>query len=126
MINPYESLCSYDPRHPNHAWLKDCYEKGEVPTKGPDCACDNCFYGRTSLAEEIIRLREGPPRDLAQIADQALSHLASAAASSMDTTEAKSIIRRALSVVACAEACKPGDNPPAATPASSVANTQSP
>ena len=40
------SLCYYDPRNPDYD-----AENGE---KVKDCACDNCFYGRTKLAEHIL------------------------------------------------------------------------
>jgi hypothetical protein len=30
---------------------------GEVEGKPKNCYCDNCFYGKTELAEEILRLR---------------------------------------------------------------------
>lgn len=41
-----QRLCAYDSRNP------DYLDEGK---KDP-CYCDNCFYGRTALAEEIIRL----------------------------------------------------------------------
>lgn len=51
------NLCCYDPRNPNNSlWAyEDSEEKPEA--NRPDCACDNCFYGRTKLALEILRLR---------------------------------------------------------------------
>jgi len=56
------NLCYYDLRNPNgvkHV-MKFSYEEEEIATFGrhakPDCACDNCFYGRTELAEHIIKL----------------------------------------------------------------------
>ena len=44
--NVLENLCMYDDRNPN--------SNGE-DNDGP-CFCDNCFYGRTELAEEILYL----------------------------------------------------------------------
>lgn len=43
-------LCSYDPRDPNN--VIDPEEPEYEPEK---CSCDNCFYGRTELALEVIR-----------------------------------------------------------------------
>lgn len=31
--------------------------KARVEELKKDCACDNCFYGRRQLAEELLRLR---------------------------------------------------------------------
>ena len=45
------SLCYYDSRNPYG-------RRSEEEIKPEDCHCDNCFYGRTELAEEILRLRE--------------------------------------------------------------------
>ena len=46
------SLCTHDPRNP------DRDPHGELNLKPEDCYCDNCFYGRTALAEELLRLRK--------------------------------------------------------------------
>ena len=43
-----ESLCIYDKRNP------DWDEEG---TKKENCYCDNCFHGKTELAEEILKLK---------------------------------------------------------------------
>ena len=57
-------LCSYDKRNPNCTaddeeiedhkiqLLKDSKKLGYDKT----CSCDNCFYGRTRLAEHILYL----------------------------------------------------------------------
>lgn len=45
-----ENLCYYDKRNPDY--LED------VDKPKGRCYCDNCFHGRTPLAEEILRLRE--------------------------------------------------------------------
>lgn len=44
-------LCYYDDRNPNNV-LDDVDDRKYKK----DCACDNCFYGRTELAEQIIKL----------------------------------------------------------------------
>lgn len=41
------NLCYYDGRNPD-------YIEGE---KKEECYCDNCFYGRTQLAEELLKLK---------------------------------------------------------------------
>jgi hypothetical protein len=53
----YIYLCSYDPRNPDGI-LDILLELDEDFVAPEDCSCDNCFYGRTDLAKEIIRLRE--------------------------------------------------------------------
>lgn len=46
------NLCSYDLRNPNC-----CFTEEEIKEYKPiNCSCDNCFYGRTELAIEILRL----------------------------------------------------------------------
>lgn len=52
------NLCYYDKRNPdNDLEYLEMSEK-EIEDKKKDCHCDNCFYGRTELAEEILRLKE--------------------------------------------------------------------
>ena len=48
--NVLENLCRYDSRNP------DCFEKNLCTDS--ICFCDNCFYGRTELAEEILRIAD--------------------------------------------------------------------
>ena len=48
----HENLCYYDPRYPGN---EDKEEEDLVKPK--ECFCDNCFYGRTPLAEYIIELK---------------------------------------------------------------------
>lgn len=43
-----EKLCYYDSRNPNH-------QEGEMKE---DCYCDNCFYGRTPLANALIQAQQ--------------------------------------------------------------------
>ena len=42
-----EDLCYYDPRNPDYTELS--HDEGET------CYCDNCFYGRTPLANELLK-----------------------------------------------------------------------
>jgi len=44
-------LCFYDPRNTDYNPYNNVLEKHN------DCSCDNCYYGRTKLAEEIIMLK---------------------------------------------------------------------
>lgn len=60
----YSNLCYYDLRNPRgikeilNIYLPD-EEDGDLGEHAKeDCSCDNCFYGRTKLAEHIIDLRE--------------------------------------------------------------------
>jgi hypothetical protein len=54
-----ENLCYYDKRNPD-CTIDDedieAYQKSLIK-KNKTCSCDNCFYGRTKLAEEIIKLK---------------------------------------------------------------------
>lgn len=56
------NLCYYDLRNPDGvSILEPCsYVTEEFKTYGnhpkEGCACDNCFYGRAKLAEEIIKI----------------------------------------------------------------------
>lgn len=52
-----ERLCAYDVRNPNLIpFFNDekiqAYKKNKEQGK---CHCDNCFYGRTKLAEELLK-----------------------------------------------------------------------
>ena len=47
-----ERLCYYDIRHPDYEMDDD------APKPMENCYCDNCFYGRSKLAEEIVKLYE--------------------------------------------------------------------
>ena len=49
-----EDLCTYDDRNPDgaHTFMDpEDYTRAAV---GERCVCDNCFYGRTALAEFIL------------------------------------------------------------------------
>lgn len=56
-----QNLCYYDEMNPDCVLdgeeLKEYQEKINKNKKAghTGCACDNCFYGRTRLAEEILR-----------------------------------------------------------------------
>jgi hypothetical protein len=49
----YQNLCYYDSRNPN-ADMEEATIKNEVDQK---CYCDNCFYGRTGLALELLKFK---------------------------------------------------------------------
>lgn len=49
-----ENLCYYNIRNPNNI-LQMSDEIGHVKPQ-LDCYCNNCFYGRTKLAEYILEL----------------------------------------------------------------------
>lgn len=55
------NLCVYDRRNPDFAITEEYgYDKEDIDATGnfvkPNCGCDNCFYSRHKLAEEILRL----------------------------------------------------------------------
>jgi hypothetical protein len=50
-----QNLCYYDPRNPDGAGNKT----GQYLKDSGLCMCDNCFYGRTELAEHILGRRFG-------------------------------------------------------------------
>ena len=72
-----ENLCCYDRRNPDccldeedlkeheeNRKIKDARALKNLKSKGvkiteykSSCSCDNCFYGRTELAEEILKLK---------------------------------------------------------------------
>lgn len=59
-------LCYYDRRNPDFSIKEEYgYDKEEVEATGnfakKDCACDNCFYGRSSLTEQLIKSQETHP-----------------------------------------------------------------
>ena len=56
-------LCYYDKRNPDFQIKEEYgYDKEEVESTGnfskKDCACDNCFYGRSKLTEQLIWLQD--------------------------------------------------------------------
>lgn len=56
---PFDKLCYYDRRYSDFSIKEEYgYDKEEVEATGDfskkDCACDNCFYGRSKLANQII------------------------------------------------------------------------
>lgn len=50
-------LCEYDTRNPYCDLTEEEAQERQEETHG-QCYCDNCFTGRTMLAEEIILLLE--------------------------------------------------------------------
>jgi hypothetical protein len=44
-----QRLCTYDIRNPDNTII----DEWDVRTE--PCYCDNCFYGRTKLAEELLK-----------------------------------------------------------------------
>lgn len=50
-----EKLCYYDQRNPYNEINWESNDK-EFDKTDKDCFCDNCFYGRTELAEIILEL----------------------------------------------------------------------
>jgi len=53
------NLCYYDRRNPEFSIIEEYgYNKEEIDATGDfprkDCYCDNCFYGRSKLAEELL------------------------------------------------------------------------
>jgi hypothetical protein len=49
------NLCYHDKRNPDYDPGMDHLDK-DVRQENSPCYCDNCFYGRTKLAEEILKL----------------------------------------------------------------------
>lgn len=49
------NLCYYNSRNPD--FIKNVNE-GEPIEDNEGCFCDNCFYGRTKMAEYILKLLE--------------------------------------------------------------------
>lgn len=48
-----ENLCYYDKRNPDCTMDDD--DIVDRKQRKPRCSCDNCFYGRTELAEELLK-----------------------------------------------------------------------
>ena len=66
----FEKLCVFDKRHPN-------YRTMYLPKLSPQnsvlgCVCYNCKSGRTELALEILRLREGIDMTINKVLNKAL------------------------------------------------------
>lgn len=57
------NLCYYDRRNPEFSIIEEYgYDKEEIDATGDfprkDCYCDNCFKGKTPLAEELLKITE--------------------------------------------------------------------
>ena len=50
-------LCYYDPRNPDFTQDDDNDGKIIAAAKSKECYCDNCFSGKTELAEELLKTR---------------------------------------------------------------------
>ena len=54
-----EKLCNYDLRNPDgvvsYLDADEIKEEGYGNYKKENCSCDNCYYGRTKLAEELLK-----------------------------------------------------------------------
>ena len=55
-----EELCYYDLRNPDVVGIygmtkEELKEDGYGNHAKKDCSCDNCFYGRTKMAEELLK-----------------------------------------------------------------------
>jgi len=53
-------LCYHDKRNPDYI----PYDEDDLTKMPTDCSCDNCFYGRTKLTEQLIRQTEKMPVDI--------------------------------------------------------------
>ena len=53
------NLCAYDERNPHNTFSDDDkeYHKEYLSKKRTTCSCDDCFYGRTELTEQLIELQ---------------------------------------------------------------------
>jgi hypothetical protein len=52
----YSRLCVYDKRNPDYL----PYDEDDLTRKPTNCNCDNCFYGRTKMADFIIQSLQQP------------------------------------------------------------------
>lgn len=50
----YARLCFYDRRNPNGIYSYGEPDADDLPQHGLPCACENCFYGRTELADALL------------------------------------------------------------------------
>ncbi len=75
-----EKLCYYDRRNPDFEIKEEFgYDKEEVEATGnfakKDCVCDNCFYGRTKMAEKYIFELPNQEEDVEKLADLSNGYL---------------------------------------------------
>lgn len=55
-----ENLCYYDKRNPDSNVDDDDIEMHKRDIKKSNrgsCSCDNCFYGRVEMANELLKLK---------------------------------------------------------------------
>ena len=55
-LHIHNRLCVYDPRHPDYADQVEQYAAIDetVPSVSNSCGCDNCYCGRTHLANALL------------------------------------------------------------------------
>lgn len=53
-LDVYSKLCYYDKRNPDN--IIDEFDEDCPPQANNKCFCDNCFYGRTKVANTILEL----------------------------------------------------------------------
>lgn len=53
-----KNLCYYDKRNPNCGYTdEEIHDHAKLVIKEKMCYCGNCFYGRTELAEELMKVK---------------------------------------------------------------------
>ena len=57
-IEILKSLCYYDKRNPDCTADEEEMKDHVALMKKKTCTCDNCFYGRTKLAEELLKPKQ--------------------------------------------------------------------
>lgn len=73
-------LCHYDTRNPDG--VKSYMSEEEIKEEGYSdkskdfCSCDNCFYGKTELAEYIIKLKDSIKTDTIKKIEEVALHAA--------------------------------------------------
>lgn len=55
-----QELCYRDKRNPMWEDIHGWQDPEDIPERGDDCYCDNCFYGRDKLARALLRAMERP------------------------------------------------------------------
>lgn len=62
LIVDLSNLCYYDLRNPDgiFSYAEYTHDKEEIKLFGnyakENCSCENCFYGRTKLTEQLLKL----------------------------------------------------------------------
>lgn len=74
----HTKLCFHDPRNPNYNELDSIRVKETWKSRKyvpEQCYCDNCFYGRTELAEQLLLLKNNNTVDPNLLDDDELKRL---------------------------------------------------